>query len=531
MDLQLSQETMNLLKGLRKDTTTQGITSLTGLVAYNLEPNAKNIYPVFYPLLASTPRVNPTWQGKPIGGTGVNWKAIVGIDSGGYPATSEGNRNAFMNITERNYSALFKFLGKDNQTSFQAQQMGLGFDDNIALAQLSLLNALLNQEEMMLLFGNSGTANGGNGFLLGQTSTPVGTATNAASSTIPTGTSVSAFCVALTGWGVTLATATGLYLPTLRANADNSYDVIYGGTGIISAASNAVVTSGAQSVTFVVPPSVGAMGYGWYIDSTDASPTSPNKANAYFAGVTSWNAITLLALPSHASGVQKANATGSNTGANSPGGNNDLTGDNSFNSLDFDGICTWAFGTAANTQPAYLKDLQGAGFTSNGDGTIAEFEAVADALWLQYKISPDAIYMGGNLIQAASRAVFVSSSGTGAVRIEFQNNAQGAATAGQLVAEYRWKYSNTASSKTIPMRAHPWLPQGVVLFDLTNNPYPAAGNSIPAVRRIVSLEDHFSIRWPYRKLQHEVGVYAFETLEHYIPFGQAILVGVQAKVN
>ena len=41
----------------------------------------------------------------------------------------------------------------------------------------------------------------------------------------------------------------------------------------------------------------------------------------------------------------------------------------------------------------------------------------------------------------------------------------------------------------------------MVLFDITTNPYPAAGDAIPAVRRIMSLEDHFSIKWPYRNAE------------------------------
>src|SRR6185437_6811498 len=103
--MNISEETLALLKGLRKDTTTAGISIATGLNYFYLEPQAKNIYPVFYPLLASTPRVNPMFNGMRVGGTAVNWKAVVGIDAVGYPAVSEGNRNAYMNITERDYSS------------------------------------------------------------------------------------------------------------------------------------------------------------------------------------------------------------------------------------------------------------------------------------------------------------------------------------------------------------------------------------------------------------------------------------------
>src|ERR1039458_1485537 len=89
MEFNLSTETLDLLKGLRKDVTTQGLSIATNLNFYFLEPQAKNIYPVFYPLLASIPRVNPMFNGQRVGGTGVNWKSIVGIDAGGYPSLSD----------------------------------------------------------------------------------------------------------------------------------------------------------------------------------------------------------------------------------------------------------------------------------------------------------------------------------------------------------------------------------------------------------------------------------------------------------
>lgn len=523
--MNISDETLAMLgKYLRKDNTTTGISQATGLNYYYLEPQAKNIYPVFYPVLASTARVNPMFNGMKVGGTAVNWKAVVGIDAGGYPALSEGNRNAFMNITERDYSSTFKFLGKDTQVSFQAQQSGLGFDDNIALAQLAMLNALLNDEERMLLYGNSGpSSNGGNnGYKLGTTPTPGTPTTATTGGSIPNSAQNVVYCVALTPWGAQLATFTGVMLPTLRTNADGSTDVINGGTAVISAVSASVATTGtgASVLNVAVTPVQGAVAYAWYI-SQNASPTT---ANAFFSAVTS---TATAQLTSYNNTNQAANAQ-SSTISGAPG---NLTADHSYNNLDFDGLMTWTFNTASASQPSYWKDLNGAGFTSNGDGSIAEFEAVADFLWTNYKASIDKIYAGGNLIQSISKAILTASGGPGAQRITFQSDQAGHLIGGTKVAQYRWKYSNTAAAKVVDVMAHPWLPQGVVYFDITTNPYPAAGDSIPAVRRIVSLEDHFSIKWPYRKLEHELGVYCFETLEHYIPFASAVLTGCANKVN
>jgi len=528
--MELSNDLMQLIKQLRKDATTTGISIGTGLNFYYLEPQAKNIYPVFYPLLASIPRKNPTFNGMKIGGPGINWKAIINIDIGGYPAISEGNRNAFINLQEKDFYAPYKFLGKDVEVSFQAQDTGLGFDDNIAIAQLSQLNALLNGEERMILFGNSGpnSKGGAYGYALGQASTPVVTAVATAmgSNGLNTGIAVGAtpavsvFCVPLTPWGVQLATSIGLALPYFRQNADGSQDQINGGTGVISA----VGTSGAltptnQSVTASVSAIAGAVGYAWFVNIVDTT-----LANAKFWYVTPYPSCVISNTPPSTN--QAANATNAGTGLG-------LSTDNSYNNLDFDGMMTWGFSWSSNpTIPSYWKDFNGAGFTSNGDGTIAEIEAVLDWAWVNYKITFDRILLGGTLVSAFSKAIVVNGSGASAAqRIIFDRDADGTLKGGTKVVEYRSKYSNTGAPKVLPVMTHPWMPPGTVMFQLSNNPYPAAGASIPAVWQVMSLEDHFSIKWPYRRLQHEVGTYCFETLQSYIPFANAILTGLANRVN
>lgn len=518
MDIQAMHE---LVKTLRKDATTQGITTGTGLNFYYLEETAKAIYPVLYPLLNSIPRVNAALFGQNVGGTGVNWKAITGIDvavngAPGYPAISEGNRNSFMAYREKDYFAAYKYIGKDGQVTFQAERTGLGLEDNIGVTQVSLLNALLNDEERMLLYGNSGSS--GNGYQLGTTNTPV--AALVTGGAIGSGTHVSFFCVALTPWGAFLASATGVQLPWVRTNANGSQDTINGGTAALSAGSNVVTTTGGTlAVSGTVTAMTGAVAYAWFVDSTDAS--TPSTANAYFAGTTSIPTITITALPSTSN--QKANATTIQGGS--------LSTDNSANALDSDGLMTWGFNYAsASPSPSYVKDLGGNNLTANGDGTIAEWEAVFDYLWQQYKLTPDAIYLGGTLINAVTKKITGGGTANAVTRLVMDKDEAGALIGGTFPISYRSKYgAGGQQKKIVPVETHPWLPMGCIYFDLINNPYPAAGNAIPAVRRVVTLEDHFSIKWPYRTLQHEVGTYCFYTLQHYIPFGIAILTGVGAS--
>jgi hypothetical protein len=526
--MNLDASVLQLIKELRKDATTTGISTMTGLNFYYLEPQAKNIYPVFYPLLASIPRRNPMFNGMKIGGLGINWKAVTAIDVGGYPGVSEGNRNAFINFQEKDFYAPYKFLGKDVEVSFQAQDTGLGFDDNIAIAQLGQLNALLNDEERMLLYGNSGpnTSGGTYGYALGVTPTPtaVAIATTTGSNGNSTGIApgpVTVFCVALTPWGTRMQTSIGVRLPYVRTNADGSTDIINGGSGQISAASaTATATAPLGSVQVGVAAVQGAVGYAWYV-SSNAAPTTAN-ANYWFT--TSAPTAIISNLPPGTN--QLANATDPTTSKG-------LSTDNSYNNLDFDGMMTWGFNWASNpSTPSYWKDFGGKGFTSNGDGTIAEFEAVLDWAWLTYKLTFDKIYVGGALINAVSKAIITSGSGASAAqRIIFDRDADGTLKGGTKLVEYRSKYSNAGAPKILPVLTHPWQPDGTVFFHLQNNPYPAAGNTIPGVFQMMSLEDHFSIKWPYRKLQHELGTYCFETLQCYIPFGIAVLTGLANKVN
>jgi hypothetical protein len=522
----LSAETLQLLGKLRKDVTTAGISTSTNLVYYNLEPLARIVYPVHFPLLASIPRVKSESAGP---GTAVHWKVIPFVDTGlsMYPGTSEGNRNAVINITERDYTAPFAYLGKEINTTFPAQYAAEGFDNAVGLANRNALNALLNSEERMILFGNRGTS--GNGFQLGTANTPTvsvvaGTSAPASQRDNPlaggfaNATYVSVACVALTGWGITLNYSVTLGLtPTFtRTNADGSQDQINGGSSAISAMSTVAEALTATPYVKAVTVAVrGALGYAWYVDTTDTSTGS--LANAKLAAITTTPVVYLGQAPA---GTQLGSLAALGT-------------DYSANPLDFDGITTWTFGNGANNAGGTWTDLAGAGLTANGDGSIQEFETILSTLWNLYKLSPDRILLGGTMSEVVTRAIMTgpaAGSTTGVTVSRFMMD-PGSAVGGTLATTYRRKFVVSAglSGQDIPLVTHPWLPDGCIYFDLVNSPY--MDSNIPAVRRIMTMAEHFTIAWPLRSLKWEAGTYVFETMEHYIPWGSAILTGVGHFVN
>lgn len=507
-----TEEAYSLIQSLRKDTVSQGISTQSGLNFYFLEEQAKTIYPVYYPLLASVPRTLPMYGGQRVGGPAVNWKAIVGINNGGYPAISEGNRNAALKFTERDFSANYKYLGQDDFVTFQAEFSGLGFDDNLSLSMAATLNQSLNDEERMMLFGNEGTANGGNGFQLGSCGA-VTIAGPTAGAGVPNAQQIYVACIALTGWGVTLGqnvtgvsgSQNGVQLPFVRTTMNGALDTINGGTSAYSAIAGPSSAASTASGTFAASVAAisGAMGYAWYVGTANA------YGSLFFYAMTSAPTVTITSVPTAPAQAANASTTVGN-----------FSTDNSANALDFCGETTYSF-----SKGGYWKDLGGANLTGNGDGTIAEFDAFQDFMWTTYKIWLQKIWLGGTLINSVTKKIQGAGVANNVTRFVATMDNDGNIQGGTRASSYLCKYGPNAG-KAVAIETHPWLPQGVIFFELLENPYPAAANSIPAVRRMVTLEERFGILWPYVTLQHQYGVYVFEAMQHYIPFGMGMLTGV-----
>lgn len=513
----LSEETLKLVQdALQKTGTTTGISLSTGLNFYYLEPAVKTLVPVYHPILNRIPRYVPMIGSQPVGGNGVNYKAITAVDPSGYPGLPEKSRAPFIQISEEDFFVPYRFFGKDGYVTFAGEQAGLGLDDNIRLTQWSLLAALLNDVEREILYGNSGPngTNGGNGLALGTTPTPtLADAGAVAGSTLESGHFFKVACVALAGWGTQIGvSSTGLTPSFSKTGADGSTWTVPGGSAAISALSSEVnLTTSGHGLTATVTPVTGAVAYAWYLSDV-ASTGTETTATTYFVKTTHAPTITFTAPPS--SSNQAANATG-------------LSSDNSYSAYDTDGILTWIAGSQSGTSPAYLKDLGGHGFTSNGDGSVAEIEAALQSQFTNYKITYDEIWCAPDTIGPLSTAV-LSGASSNATRINFFTDDAGRMTGGTLITEYRSRYAPQGGAKVMPVMMHPWLPSGTVIFATIKNPYPEVANAIPSTLRIPTMLDFFSIKWPYRYLAHELGVYLFGGLQVYIPFALGMLTGATA---
>jgi hypothetical protein len=515
--------------GLRKDAQSSGgtIFSQLGLNAVNLEQEAKSLIPYNAPFLNSTPRTI-----SDVGGLTVQWKAVLAA-SPGFVTLPEAARNQSADLTEKDYSAAFKSMGVDVDVSMFAQETGRGFQDNLGFAQFSALQMFLRaQDQQILCDGNSGPS--GNGYALGTTSTPVVSASTG-SGTI-TESDVTVYAVALTPFGLRAqkdpflnaninATAQGLTPQFSVTNMTGATITASGGTAIRSAASNTSTAISSKSIVVTIPAQLGAVAYAIYI-SLNASPTT---ANAYFQGIYSGNVITITSLNAGVTGA--SNLTAAQSG---------LTTDYSYDVNAVDSYFAWTINwntppSGYSAYPSYALDKAGATLTAVGDGSIGEFSTIASFLYNNYKSAPDRILCasqtvsGTSLKQEIQTAILGAGSGgpgaENASRMIFDSK-DGVLTAGTKQVAYEWAYSYDGTSKVITPEVMPWLPAGTIIFQTTQNPYPQAAGRIPSAFEVHSLLDTFSVVWPIRQLQRELGVYGFLATKNYLPHVSAVLQNV-----
>jgi hypothetical protein len=462
---------------LAKSTFVQPGSATSGLNFYDLEPGAKLLFPVLTPLRNDIPRVS----GR--GGIQANWRAVTGINTGSVRAgISAGNRGGVIAVTTQDYVAVYKGIGLEANVDFEAVYAGQGFDDLRAVAAQALLESLMLQEEQIILGGNAGLA-------LGTTPTP-SLAASASGGSLASGT-LSVICVALTLDGfINASVAGGIPAQINRTNADGSTDNFGGGSARKSANATVAVTGPTGSVAATVAQTRGAVGYAWFWGGSGAE---------VLGAITSINSVSIT-----------ASAAGTQTAASLP------AADNSQNALVFDGLLTQAFNASLNAYfAAQPTGTAGAGtpLTADSEGGIVEFDAALKAFWDNYRLSPTTIYVSSEEMLNLHKKILQGGTNT-AARFVFSAD-QGAVLGGMMVRSYLNKFSLSGAVE-IPIKLHPNMPPGTVLFFSKTLPYPLS--NVPNTVQIRTRSEYYQIEWPLRARRYEYGVYADEVLQNYAPF-------------
>jgi len=502
-----TKETLDLTKAALRNKMTpeealaKGVTVSTGLVYYDLQAPAKNLYPVITPLRNSIPRV-----GRPIGyGDSAKWKQITALTGSGYDAMGwvpEGQRSGTMSYSATQKAAAYCTLGEEDYATYEAISAGEGFENVESTDSLRTLQKMMLKEESALLGGNGG------GVQLG---IPTAATLSAAGSgaTLPALT-YSVIVVALTyeGWR-NASLAAGVATTKTITGADGGTFVLNGGSSNKSASATQAITLG-QTLSGTVPTIQGAVAYAWFVGAVGAETLQ---------AITTINSATFSA-PLTA-GRQAATAITQDSSAN-PG-------------LAFDGLLTQALNTS---NLAYVNTLAtgtagtGTALTSSGRGSVVEIDTMLQSMWDNYRISPTVLYVNSQELRNISNKVL--GSGTSSL-LRYETNANGgmySAIASGTIDTYFNPFGGAGAEKgktggvKMPVLVHPNVPPGTILAYAEELPAWYQNNEVPNVAEVITRKDYYRIDWPPRTRKREYGVYAEEVLAVYASFGMGVITNI-----
>ena len=483
MDANTIQRTIDLIKetlsgpgsqDLAKAWTQSG-SAVSGITAYDLEAPAKLLYPVMTPIRNITPRAKAT------GGIQANWRGVTGINTTRLPmGRVEGKRSGVMVTTTADFLAVFRALGLEDSVTWEADFSAEGFQDLKALAVMQLLRATMIGEEKILL-GGQGT------FALARTPTPAATPSNSNGTCTAANSPYSIYCVALNrdGWDRS-SVASGVIQDIVRVNADGTSDTVKGGSARVSVVQTATIGSGSTgSIVCTVAAVQGAVAYAWFWGA--------NGADVKLGAITTINTYTI------ATDV----ATGTQTYASM-----DNASDHSQDTTVFDGLLSLAAKTGSNS---YYKSLDGAVLTASGAGGIVEIDDALQWFWDNYRISPDCIWVSAQERKNINAKALTGSS-TAAQRFVFDVQ-QGQLKGGVMVRSYLNPFTLSGEAEEIPIRIHPDLPPGTIMFTTQTLPYPLS--NVANVWRLLLRYDYRQMEWPMVSPKYSYGVYLDGVLQHY----------------
>lgn len=494
---QLTQDAVNEFKkatlnaaAQSGDTLGKAVTQSTGLVWYDLQAPAKNLFPVLTPIRNSIARVSGG------GGTATNWKRVTAINSTALNGfVPEGTRNGTVTTTVSDKSASYKTLGLEDSLTFEAEVAAKNFEDERAMVAQRLLWATMIREEIADLGANLSVA-------LGTPTAPT-LAVVDGGGTITDGNYDVRVCALTMDGYLSSSVSGGVATTTTVTPADGSSSFSYNGgsSAVSSATATGAFTNGNDSAIKMSTPVVaGAVAYAWYVGA--------HSGTLYLQAITTINSHILTADPIDTTQASTA-----------------ITADHSQNAYGYDGFLYHAWTTSSG---AYIKNLAtgtpgtGTGLTGDGAGGISELNDMFLSMWNNYKLSPTRIYANAQEVNNITNKVLSAGDSTKTVaRVQYVQS--GDVASGLRVKSVLNRFA-MGGSVEVPIEIHPYLPAGTMLAVTEQLPYPM--NNVPNVAEMRLRRDYYQIEWPLRTRKYETGVYFDGVLAHYFPPALGIITNI-----
>ena len=501
----LTDETIALTKSAFSTNSIEKAITVAGmnLVGYNLEAPSKKLYPVLSPLRNRFPRVM-----APVGSSSAYWKAITNINTTNVKASvAFGTRNAStISYGTKQMSQAYKSFGMEDSVDFEATWLSRGFEDVQALSALATLQALMIEEEKLILGGLS------DGQALGTPATPVLT------QTVTDG--------GIWGGAVT-AYVKVMALPMYGYLNSNRDDLLtLGDHSIPSAEANSVIAVATTTVTAVTTPVNGAFAYAWFVGTTSGN------GNLLLAAITTSPSVKLTNIGVGLT-VTTAGTTDTSGDANAFAGlySQILNPASALVTLDGTGgggagILKKVTGPTTTVTGALVYDMTnsatligGSALTADGAFGIKEFDNVLQQLWETSRIGPTLMMMNAQQAGDITRKI-----GADAGRRIQVSDGDKSITGGIFVSGYLNKFTSSltpGSPDIIPFMIHPFLPPGQIIFISERLPYP--NNEVNNVFEIETQQEYADFQFALAQRRYDHGVYAMEALKCYFPAGCAII--------
>jgi hypothetical protein len=460
----ITQESLELMKralATPNDFLTKSISTATGLLAYDLQAPAKNLYPFVTPIRNVMPRVG--------GGTGTatNWRQVNAIIGSGFDAMGwvpEGQRSGQMSYSTSNKSATFVTIGEEDAATFEAISAGREFEDIQARMTFRLLQKMMLKEEMAILAGNASLS-------LGTPAAPTLSASGTGG-TLPSATYfVKVAALTLEGYQNSSVSG-GVATTKVVTGVDGKMFTLNGGSSNISGEASQALTLG-QALSISVTPLMGAVAYAWYISSSTGTET--------LQAITTINSLAVSAPLATGNQAQSA-----------------ITNDYSANSAyAYDGLLTTALKNGSN---AYVNTMAtgtagtGTPLTASGRGSVVEIDTMFQAMWNNFELSPTVLYVNAQELKNITNKVLSNASGP---LLRYDAPADGSDGEYQLTASgvVQFYYNPFAiyGGLRIPIKIHPRVPPGTILGWAENLPIQYQSNEVPNVAELKTRQDYYQI--------------------------------------
>jgi hypothetical protein len=442
-------------------------TVAAGFQQYNLEAPAKMMFPQLTPIRNLTPRDSGS-------GKQAEYKAVTGINTTNLNGwVAEKSAASTIQTSTSDIVSAYKSMALADSVSFESTWQGRTFMDIKALAVMNLLRAMMIQEENNLLFGQNSVA-AANQQAPGAVGTPAAPGLAAAG----TGSNFAAvayyvFQTAITGMGESLPSASATITPTAG-----------------------------QNLTVTPTPVAGqpVFGYNIYVSTTNTSASSKKATASNMAAAVSGGSVAGI---SWLTNGQAVTLTSIPTGAAPP------VTDGTASSLAYNGLIPQIYGGSG----AQITAL-------NGTLTTAAIDTLFLNLWNNSKADPDAVYCNAQESVKLTNLTF----GAGAPYFVVPDGGQNQGTAGFRAA----RLINKVVGTEVPVRVHPTIPQGFMLFLSTKLPSWYVPSEIPNVFDLSLVQDYIEIDYPPTSTAAywQVEVRLNAALRLYMPLLQGVLSGI-----